>query len=168
RGEGSAPTWRRWTVRALVVPLGIVAIFVTLLPIGFSLFPPPKPPPPARAPIGFSICDAHKAATAIGAPPDAAYRDVTFRASDGLRIAGWYRPSRNGAAVLLVHGGGGDRDGTVRHARMLVHHGYGVLMYDARGRGESEGSPNGYGWKGTKDGAGALGVPGPRPDGAPG
>ena len=31
--------------------------------------------------------------------------------ADGLRIAGWYRPSRNGAAVLLVHGGGGDRDG---------------------------------------------------------
>ncbi len=150
RGEGSAPAWRRWTVRALAVPVGIVAIFVTLLPIGFSIF------------------DAHKAATPIGAPPDAAYRDVTFRASDGLRINGWYRPSRNGAAVLLVHGGGGDREGTVRHARMLVRHGYGVLMYDARGRGESEGSPNGYGWKWTKDVAGALGFLERRPDVQPG
>jgi pimeloyl-ACP methyl ester carboxylesterase len=73
-----------------------------------------------------------------------------------LHLAGWYRPSRNGAAVLLVHGGGGDRTGPVRHARMLARHGYGVLLYDARGRGESEGSPNGYGWKWTKDVAGAL------------
>jgi len=150
RGEGSAPAWRRWTVRALVLPVGIVAIFVTLLPIAFSIF------------------DAHKAATPIGAPPDAAYRDVTFRASDGLRISGWYRPSRNGAAVLLVHGGGGDREGTVRHARMLVRHGYGVLMYDARGRGGSEGSPNGYGWKWTKDVAGALGFLERRADVEPG
>ena len=150
RGEGGAPPWRRWTLRALVLPVGIVATFVTLLPTGFSIF------------------DAHKAATPIGAPPDAAYRDVTFRASDGLRINGWYRPSRNGAAVLLVHGGGGDREGTVRHARMLVRHGYGVLMYDARGRGESEGSPNGYGWKWTKDVAGALRFLERRPDVAPG
>jgi dienelactone hydrolase len=150
RGEGSAPPWRRWTVRALVLPVGIVAIFVTLLPIAFSIF------------------DAHKAATPIGAPPDAAYRDVTFRASDGLRIKGWYRPSRNGAAVLLVHGGGGDREGTARHARMLVRHGYGVLLYDARGRGESEGSPNGYGWKWTKDVAGALRFLERRPDVDPG
>jgi len=150
RGEGSAPPWRRWTIRALVLPVGIVAIFVTVLPVGFSIF------------------DAHKAATPIGAPPDAAYRDVTFRASDGLRISGWYRPSRNGAAVLLVHGGGGDREGTARHARMLVRHGYGVLMYDARGRGESEGSPNGYGWKWTKDVAGALRFLERRPDVAPG
>jgi len=150
RGEGGAPPWRRWTLRALVLPVGIVATFVTLLPTGFSIF------------------DAHKAATPIGAPPDAAYRDVTFRASDGLRINGWYRPSRNGAAVLLVHGGGGDREGTVRHARMLVRHGYGVLMYDARGRGESEGSPNGYGWKWTKDVAGALGFLERRADVEPG
>ena len=150
RGEGGAPPWRRWTLRALVLPVGIVATFVTLLPTGFSIF------------------DAHKAATPIGAPPDAAYRDVTFRASDDLRINGWYRPSRNGAAVLLVHGGGGDREGTVRHARMLVRHGYGVLMYDARGRGESEGSPNGYGWKWTKDVAGALGFLEGRADVEPG
>jgi hypothetical protein len=47
------------------------------------------------------------------------------------REAGWYRPSRNGAAVLLVHGGGGDRSGPLRHARMLARHGDGVLLYDA-------------------------------------
>src|SRR4051812_6684327 len=137
RGAGGGPAWRRWTVRALVVPVGIAASFLTLLPWSMSMI------------------DAHKPRQAIGAPPGPAYRDVAFRAADGLRIAGWYRPSRNGAAVLLVHGGGGDREGVVRHARMLARHGYGVLLYDARGRGESEGAPNGYGWGWAKDVAGA-------------
>jgi pimeloyl-ACP methyl ester carboxylesterase len=39
---------------------------------------------------------------------------------------------------------------------MLARHGYGVLLYDARGRGESEGSPNSYGWDWEKDAFGAL------------
>jgi len=138
RGEGAARAWKRWTVRMVVPPAAVIAVFVTVLPIAMAMF------------------DAHKASTPVGAPPSADYREVVFRASDGLRLAGWYRPSRNGAAVLLVHGGGGDRTGAVRHARMLARHGYGVLLYDARGRGESEGSPNGYGWKWTKDVAGAV------------
>jgi len=35
-------------------------------------------------------------------------------------------------------------------------HGYGVLLYDSRGRGESEGTPNAWGWSWEKDVAGAL------------
>ena len=74
----------------------------------------------------------------------------------GWSIKGWYRPSSNGATMLVVHGGGGDRTGAMRHAQMLARNGYGVLVYDARGRGESEGSPNGYGWDWEKDVSGAL------------
>jgi hypothetical protein len=51
-------------------------------------------------------------AQALGLP----HRDVGFVASDGVRLAGWYAPGRNGAAIVLVHGGGGDREGTIRHA----------------------------------------------------
>jgi len=32
------------------------------------------------------------------------YREVAFEASDGVRLAGWYLPSTNGAAVILLHG----------------------------------------------------------------
>jgi hypothetical protein len=74
---------------------------------------------------------------------------VAFPASDGVRLSGWYVPSRNGAAIVLVHGGGGDRQGTVRHARMLAKAGYGVLLYDARGRGESAGTRTRSGGAGT-------------------
>jgi uncharacterized protein len=55
-------------------------------------------------------------------------------------------PSRNGAAVVVVHGGGGNRKGSRRHAELLARHGYGVLLYDARGSGESEGGHDALGW----------------------
>jgi dienelactone hydrolase len=132
RGEG---TWRSRAVAALALPLTAIAVL---------------------GPMGMAQFDAHKWREPIGEPPSAAYEDAAFEATDGLDLKGWYRPSSNGAAVLLVHGGGGDREGTVRHAQVLAHHGYGVLLYDARGRGESEGSPNGYGWDWEKDVAGAL------------
>ena len=85
-----------------------------------------------------------------------AHERVTFAASDGIRLAGWYVRSRNGAAIVLVHGGGGDRQGTIRHARMLAKAGYGVLLYDARGRGESAGHENAFGWQWDRDVRGAV------------
>ena len=90
--------------------------------------------------------------TALGLP----HERVTFPASDGVRLSGWYVPSRNGSAVVLVHGGGGDRQGTIRHARMIAGAGYGVLMYDARGRGESAGHENAFGWEVDPDVRGAV------------
>jgi uncharacterized protein len=138
RGERATSTPRRWLRRAIVAVAGFVAVLFVL------------------GPVSLGIIETHRWREPIGPRPSAAYRTVTFRASDGLALTGWYRPSRNGAAVLLVHGGGGDRTGAVAHAEMLARHGYGVLVYDARGRGESEGSPNGYGWDWGKDVAGAL------------
>jgi len=109
-------------------------------------------------PVGTALIQTHKFREPIGDPPSAAYERVTFPATDRLRLAGWYRASENRAAVILVHGGGGDRTGAQAHAQLLARHGYGVLLYDAggRGRGESEGSPTGYGWDWEKDVAGAL------------
>ena len=58
------------------------------------------------------------------------YEDVSFKTADGLTLRGWYAPSRNGAAVVLVHGSGGSRLGPRRHARLLAEHGYGVPAYN--------------------------------------
>ncbi|MFL6005226.1 MAG: alpha/beta hydrolase, partial [Gaiellaceae bacterium] len=106
-------------------------------------------------PIGTALWTTQKYRTDIGtfAVP---HRSVTFESSDGLRLSGWYVPSRNGAAVVLVHGGGGSRDGAKRHAVLFAHAGYGVLLYDARGRGRSEGAPDAYGWTWTHDVDGAI------------
>jgi alpha-beta hydrolase superfamily lysophospholipase len=58
--------------------------------------------------------------------------------------------------IVLVHGGGGDRQGAIRHARMLAGAGYGVLLYDARGRGKSAGHENAFGWQWDRDVRGAV------------
>lgn len=76
-----------------------------------------------------------------------AHENVSFTTSDGLRLRGWYIPSRNGAAVVDFPG----RLGTQAHARMLAKHGYGVLLFDRRGEGRSEGAGNMVGWGGDKD-----------------
>ena len=77
----------------------------------------------------------------------AAHEDVAFTTSDGLRLSGWYVPSRNGAAVIVFPG----RRGPQARARFLARHGYGVLLFDRRGEGESEGDGNLFGWGGEKD-----------------
>ena len=138
RGEGAAGTRRRWTYRVLAVPVGLLAFLFTVVPIGIAL------------------TETHKFREPIGDPPSADYREVAFEASDGVKITGWYRPTDNGATLLVLHGGGGDRTGAVRHAKLLSKHGYGVLLHDARGRGESEGQQNSYGWGWDKDVAGAI------------
>ena len=43
------------------------------------------------------------------------------------------------------------RSGPQAHARMLARHGYGVLLFDLRGDGESQGDPNGFGWDSDRD-----------------
>jgi len=95
-------------------------------------------------------------------------RDVSLKALDGVRLSGWYVPSRNGAAVILMHGSHGTRAATLPQLRLLVRAGYGVLALDARGHGGSEGQTNALGWNATADVAGALDflrrMPGVNPD----
>jgi pimeloyl-ACP methyl ester carboxylesterase len=69
---------------------------------------------------------------------DNPYEAVTFAASDGAPLSGWYIPSQNGAAVIMVHANNGNRTGVLYHADVLANQGYGVLMFDVRGYGDSE------------------------------
>jgi hypothetical protein len=75
------------------------------------------------------------------------YEQMTLRTSDGLDLAAWYVPSQNGAAVISFP----TRKGKLPQARMLVRHGYGVLLLDARGYDGSDGDPNVFGWGAAKD-----------------
>lgn len=84
------------------------------------------------------------------------YRDVQFPTPDGLLLRGWYIPARNGAAIILVHGHGGNRTQLLSEAALLSQEGYGVLMYDARNCGESEGQVTTFGLLEANDLRGAL------------
>jgi uncharacterized protein len=66
-------------------------------------------------------------------------REVSFTAADGSRIGGWYAPSANRAAVVLVHGTGADRTGTLDETRLLAAAGFGALAIDIPGQGVSGG-----------------------------
>jgi fermentation-respiration switch protein FrsA (DUF1100 family) len=146
RGEGATTRAKRWAYRFVAVAVGFLVVYAFLYP------------------VSVAVVVTHRHREPIGDPPTTAYRPVTFTASDGLELSGWYVPSRNRAAVVLVHGGGGDRTGALRHSELLTRHGYGVLVYDSRGRGESEGNPVAMGWGWEKDVAGALAFLQERPD----
>lgn len=83
-------------------------------------------------------------------------REVTLTSNDGLRLSGWYIPAKNRAAVILVHGYGGNRLAMASHAKTLAQHGYGVLLYDMRAHGGSEGRLFAAGWDAASDVLGAL------------
>jgi hypothetical protein len=99
-------------------------------------------------PLGESYVVTHAGRAYVPTPQlGTAYQDVAFTTGDGLRLEGWYVPSRNGAAVISFPG----RKGPQKPARLLARHGYGVLLFDRRGEGQSEGDPNLLGWQGTRD-----------------
>jgi pimeloyl-ACP methyl ester carboxylesterase len=76
-----------------------------------------------------------------------AAQTVTLPGAHRLTLRGWYLPSRNGAAVLVLHGTGSNRTGVAAHARLLARHGYGVLLVDMAGHGESDGRSTSLPWK---------------------
>lgn len=67
------------------------------------------------------------------------YDEVTAHAPDGLALAGWYVPPKNGALILLVHGYKGSRGEMLNEAAMLARHGYGVLIAALRAHDMSDG-----------------------------
>jgi uncharacterized protein len=112
-------------------------------------------------PVGVAYVSTHTARAVV--PENelgAGTENVSFETSDGLTLEGWYVPSQNGAAVISFPG----RRGPQTPARMLARHGYGVLVFDRRGEGESEGEPNSFGWGGDRDIEAAIDFLQTRPD----
>ena len=137
------PRWWRWLRRGLLVAATVVVAQAVLLPTALSY-------------VVTHASRAHVPAPNLGA----AYEEVSFTTSDGLRLHGWYVPSRNGAAIISFPG----RSSSQTRAKMLARHGYGVLLFDRRGEGESDGDPNLLGWQGERDVHAAVAYLQHRPD----
>jgi fermentation-respiration switch protein FrsA (DUF1100 family) len=86
-------------------------------------------------------------AQAVAARNDAVLTDAAVTASDGMTLRGWsIRPLHgNGDAVILLHGVADNRAAMLGPADMLLHHGYAVLLPDARAHGASGGERATYG-----------------------
>lgn len=109
--------------------------------------------------LAVPLMAAVPAPTGLGATPSSrglAYQSVRIPADDGVVVAGWWVPSRNGAAVIVRHGSGSTRSSVLDQAAVLARHGYGVLLTDARGQGESAGRGMAWGWYGERDLAAAV------------
>ncbi|MEN3283670.1 MAG: uncharacterized protein V7607_4810 [Solirubrobacteraceae bacterium] len=156
-GLGAVTLWRtrriegnrawRYARRVLLAAAGVVVVYAVVGAIG----------------LGYVTTHVGRAVV----PPDrlgVAHENVSFTTSDGLKLVGWYVPSKNGAAVIAFPG----RKGPQKQTRMLARHGYGVLLYDRRGEGDSEGEPNSWGWGGTKDIKAGVAFLQRRPDVEPG
>ncbi len=65
--------------------------------------------------------------------------DVAYASHDGLTLRAWYLPPVNGAAIVLLPGMGGAREGMLREGAILARHGYGLLMTELRSCAHPEG-----------------------------
>ncbi|MFO7584446.1 MAG: alpha/beta fold hydrolase [Anaerolineales bacterium] len=84
------------------------------------------------------------------------YQEVSFPSSDGLTLRGWYIPTQNGAVVIFVHGLGSNRGMFWDDVSMLHRHGYGMLLFDLRNSGVSDGEITTMGLQEARDVDGAV------------
>jgi len=80
-----------------------------------------------------------------------AYEDVSVTTSDGLKLVGWYLPSKNGAALIVQHGYKDSRDLMLKVSALFNQHGYGVLIDAVRAHDGSEGELITFGHNEMKD-----------------
>ena len=95
-------------------------------------------------PVGVGYVYTHTAPDPVEPDLGVPYEIVTVATDDGLELTGSYVPSRNRAAIVLFPGASRSEE-----ARMLIAHGYGVLLLDPRGQGRSEGDT--VRWAGDED-----------------
>lgn len=79
------------------------------------------------------------------------YETISFTSDDGNTLHGWYIPSENETAVILLHGHDATRTQMLTQAHMLAKNGFGVLLYDLRGHGESLSHNRSFGWEDVTD-----------------
>jgi pimeloyl-ACP methyl ester carboxylesterase len=114
---------------------GISAGAVLLVYIGLSIYGATAAMPLPRLPLNPDVTPA-----SFGLD----YENVAFRSrEDSVLLKGWYLPAGGDTAIIVVHGGEqnrvDDNVDTLELARDMVGKGYDMLLFDLRGRGESEG-----------------------------
>ena len=130
----------RWCLLALVI--------LALGYLGVGLFVATRLTAPVRQPIEQTPTD-----------EGLDFQEVGFNSTDGLGLKGWWVPGDDPSqAVVLIHGLEGSKSGqhVLKTASLYSGAGYGVLMFDLRGHGESEGERTTVGYQEVRDVQGAL------------
>ena len=132
---------RTKSIFAFVLKLGIGVSVLTIL-FGFAevnnALHPPRIIPPGNTLRKYQI----------------PFQSVDLITEDGIRLSAWYTPPRKGVVILLAHGYGDNRPEWI-HA-LLAKKGYGVLAWDARAHGQSDGEISTIGYLEVLDVRAAL------------
>jgi fermentation-respiration switch protein FrsA (DUF1100 family) len=136
RGKKKAKSILAFTLKAIVI-LVLSIVIMGFVGVNNALHPP-RIIPPGNTLRKFNI----------------PYQSLDLITEDGIRLSAWYTPSRNGAVILLAHGYGDNRPEWV-HA-LLAKKGYGVIAWDARAHGESDGDISTIGYLEVLDVKAAL------------
>src|SRR5688500_14783258 len=132
-----------WTKPVLVFAINVIVVLAILITLtGFvevnNALHPPRIIPPGNTLRKYKI----------------EYQSIDLITDDRIRLSAWYTPPKNGAVILLAHGYGDNRPEWV-HA-LLAKKKYGVLAWDARAHGESEGNISTIGYLEVLDVKAAL------------
>lgn len=130
--------WTKLLGFGLVV--GLAVIYVVYFIVEISIWTSPVPSTPCCIPTESGL----------------KYLEVNIPSIDAVTLAGWHIPTQNGATIILLHGYGANRASMIEYAEFLAQEGYGVLLYDMRGHGESGGKYRSGGWADVDDVAAAV------------
>ena len=82
------------------------------------------------------------------------YQNIELTTEDGLKLAAWYTPPQNGLVILVAHGHAASRLEDMY--ALFASHGYGVLAWDFRAHGDSQGDFTSLGYYEVLDVKAAL------------
>jgi uncharacterized protein len=82
------------------------------------------------------------------------FQEIELTTQDNVRLSAWYTPPKNGAVILIAHGYGGSRP--EHYHALFASHGYGVVAWDFRAHGKSEGDFSSLGYYEVLDAKAAL------------
>lgn len=83
-----------------------------------------------------------------------AFEEIELVTEDNVRLSAWYTPPQNGAVILVAHGYGDKR--TEHYYTLFASHGYGVIAWDFRAHGNSQGEFSSLGYYEVLDAKAAL------------
>ena len=81
-------------------------------------------------------------------------QEIELTTEDNVKLSAWYTPPKNGAVILVAHGYGASRP--EHYHALFASHGYGVVAWDFRAHGRSEGDFTSLGYYETLDVKAAL------------
>ncbi len=80
------------------------------------------------------------------------YEKIRYSTDNDKKIKGWFIPNDNSSScIILSPGKGSTKWNILKYAPFLHQDGYNVMLFDARGRGESEGERWGFGYFQSRD-----------------